>query len=107
MAQSPGTVAALAPGRSHEITAVTRRDIFDFLQAKAGPWWGRLDEVDFLEGLYDLDALPSTDPRYVTAAEDIVRHRVANLDWDDDWVFGDPRFRLADGPPQGGCRGPR
>lgn len=100
MAQSPGTVAARAPGQSREITAVTRRDVFDFLQAEAGPWWGRLDEVDFLEELYDLDALPSTDPRHLTAAEDIGQHRVANLDWDDDWVFSDPRFQLADGPDQ-------
>jgi len=25
---------------------------------------------------------------------------VANFDWADDWVFDDPRFRLADGPDQ-------
>ena len=36
----------------------------------------------------------------MTAAEDITRHRIANVDWDDDWVFGDPRFQLADGPGQ-------
>ena len=29
-----------------------------------------------------------------------MRHRVANFDWDDDWVFSDPRFQLADGPDQ-------
>jgi hypothetical protein len=101
MAQPSGTVAARAPGQSREITAVTRRDIFDFLREDAGPWWGRLDEVNFLEALYDLDALPSSDPRHATAAaaaaEDIIRHRVANLDWDDDWVFSDSRFQLSDG----------
>jgi hypothetical protein len=100
MAQSPNTVSAQVQGQSREITPVTRRDIFDFLRAEAGPWWGRLSEIDFLEQLYDLDALPSTDPRHATAAEDIIRHRIANFDWDDDWVFGDPRFRLADGPDQ-------
>ena len=94
--QPSGTVAARAPGQSREITAVTRRDIFDFLREDAGPWWGRLDEVNSLEALYDLDALPSSDPRHATAA-DIIRHRVANLDWDDDWVFSDSRFRLSDG----------
>lgn len=61
---------------------------------------GRLSEIGFLGQLYDLDALPSTDPRHSTAAEDITRHRVANFDWDDDWVFEDPRFQLADGPDQ-------
>ena len=25
---------------------------------------------------------------------------MANFDWDDDWVFDDPRFQLADGPDQ-------
>jgi hypothetical protein len=25
---------------------------------------------------------------------------VADFDWDDDWVFDDPRFQLADGPDQ-------
>jgi AbiJ N-terminal domain 3 len=100
MAPSPAIVSAQAPGQSREITPVTRRDIFDFLRADAGPWWGRLGEIDFLDRLYDLDALPSTDPRHATAEEDIARHRIANLDWDDDWVFGDPRFQLADGPDQ-------
>jgi hypothetical protein len=85
---------------SGEISPVTRRDIFDFLRAEKRPWWGRLNEIGFLEQLYDLDALPSTDARHATAAEDIARHRVANFDWDDDWVFDDPRFQLADGPDQ-------
>jgi len=89
-----------ATGQSREISPVTRRDIFDFLRAEKGPWCGRLSEVGFLGQLYDLDALPSTDPRHATAAEDITRHRVANFDWDDDWVFDDPRFQLADGPDQ-------
>ena len=97
MAQSsPST----APAQSHAITAVTRRDIFDFLRAETDPWWGRQSETGFLRQLYDLDALPSTDPRHATAGEDIARHRVANFDWDDDWVFDDPRFQLADGPDQ-------
>ncbi len=99
MASLPGTAPAKAPGQSRNITPVTRRDIFDLLR-KEGPWWGRLDETEFLGQLYDLDALPSTDPRHDTAGEDIVRHRVANFDWDDDWVFSDERFELADGPDQ-------
>jgi hypothetical protein len=63
-------------------------------------WWGRLSETGFLGRLYDLDALPSTDPRHASAREDIVQHRVANFDWDNDWVFDDPRFQLANGPDQ-------
>ena len=99
MASLSGTALAKAPAQSHDITPVTRRDVFDLLREE-GPWWGRLDEIEFLGQLYDLDALPSNDPRHATAGEDIVRHRVANFDWDDDWVFSDHRFQLAGGPDQ-------
>ena len=99
MASLPGTAPAKAPGQSRDITPVTRRDIFGLLREE-GPRWGRLDETEFLGQLYDLDALPSTDSRHATAGEDIVRHRVANFDWEDDWVFSDQRFQLADRPDQ-------
>ena len=97
---TPRHCPAKTHGQSCDITPVTRRDVFDLLRAEKSPWWGRLDETEFLGQLYDLDALPSTDPRHATAGEDIVRHRVANFDWDDDWVFSDQRFQLADGPDQ-------
>jgi hypothetical protein len=84
-----------------KITVVTRLGIFDYLRGEAGPWWGRLDEMDFLEGLYDLDELPSIDRRFATARHDIVQHRINNpLDWPDDWIFEDPRFELLDGPDE-------
>ncbi|WP_240045921.1 hypothetical protein [Streptomyces sp. L-9-10] len=50
------------PARAKEpptITAVTRRDIFKYLRGISRPWWGELDEVTFLEGLYDLDRTSS------------------------------------------------
>jgi AbiJ N-terminal domain 3 len=60
-------------------------------------WSGGLDEVEFLRRLYDLETLPSTDSRFKSARSDIVQHRVLNpLDWDDDWIFSDTRFGLAD-----------
>lgn len=60
-------------------------------------WSGALNDVDFLRRLYDLDALPSTDRRFSSASGDIAQHRVLNaLDWDDDWIFSDTRFGLAD-----------
>ncbi len=58
-------------------------------------WWGRLDESGFLSRLYDLDALPSRDPRFDNAGGDIWQHRENNSDWDNDWIFSDPRFELA------------
>jgi AbiJ N-terminal domain 3 len=98
VASLPGTAADKTHGEPYEITPVTRRDAFDLLRAEKSPWWERLNEIEFLGQLYDLDALPSTDPRHATAGEDIARHRVANFDWDDDWIFSDQRFQLADGP---------
>ena len=93
------------------ITEVTRRRLLDglgwlratvpsgfreFLTPAHTFWSGVLPETDFLARLYDLDALPSNDPRYTTAFQDIVQHCVMNEDWDDDWIFHDSRFGLAD-----------
>lgn len=75
-----------------------RRDLFDWLDTMGHHWAGRQDEVGFLGRLYDLDALPSTDYRFDTAARDITQHRVLNpQDWPDDWVFSDSRFNLKSG----------
>ncbi|WP_184986535.1 hypothetical protein [Sphaerisporangium rubeum] len=82
------------------ITGVTRRDVFDYLHGMDGAWWGRLDEIAFLDSLYDLDALPSNDSRYATARRDIIQHRMNNLDWEDEWIFEDSRFQLLDGPDE-------
>jgi hypothetical protein len=83
------------------LRAAATRDIFDFLRAER-PWWGRLSETGFLGQLYDLDALPSTDPRHATAAEDITRHCMANFDW------GRERATRSASVPRGSdCRGSR
>ncbi|WP_446458722.1 AbiJ-related protein [Streptomyces rochei] len=80
------------------VTDVTRRHLFDALRRTGVSWSGNLDEVTFLRRLYDLDRLKSHDPRFTTAEDDIVQHRYNNPeDWEDDWVFGDERFGLADG----------
>ena len=92
------------------ITEVTHRRLLDGLDWLRGTvpsgyrefltpahtfWSGALPETDFLARLYDLNELPSTDPRYTTAFQDICQHRVMNEDWDDDWIFRDSRFGLA------------
>ena len=78
-----------------QISEITRRDLWEALAGV--PWLGRLEEIDFLRRLYPLTELESEDPRCRTAASDIIRHRVANADWSDDWVFTDERFGLTDG----------
>jgi very-short-patch-repair endonuclease len=79
------------------ITEVTRRRLIEGLTERRTVWSGVLNEAEFLGRLYDLDALPSTDPRFGSAGGDIYQHRVLNpFDWEDDWIFSDPRFGLAD-----------
>ncbi|MDI6099225.1 DUF4263 domain-containing protein [Actinoplanes sp. NEAU-A12] len=93
--------ASSKPRSEQRITTLTRRDIVDYVCGEGGPWWGRLDEIDFLGPLYDLDTLASTDPRFTTAREDITQHRINNPhDWPDHWVFEYPRFNLLDGPDE-------
>lgn len=80
-----------------EISEATRRDIIDNLITTNVRWSGRLEEPEFLNRLFDLKRLPSTDHRFSqfpTAYEDVWQHRVNNYDWNDDWVFYDPRFNL-------------
>lgn len=90
-------------GSARRITPLTRRDIFDYLRTDGGPWWGRLGEIGFLDRLYDLDELPTTDYRvgqFPNARADIHQHRFNNEDWPDDWAFSDSRLDLANGPDE-------
>ncbi|HEV2505323.1 MAG TPA: abortive infection family protein [Mesorhizobium sp.] len=81
-----------------EISIIARQNIFDGLRLDSVPWSGRLDEVEFLQRLYDLQKLRSFDNRFKDAAGDIWQHRVNNEDWGGDWVYGDSRFNLLHGP---------
>ena len=75
-----------------------RRNIIDGLKVDNVAWMGSLDDVEFLQRLWDLEALPSHDARYQDAAGDIWQHRRNNDDWEDDCIFEDKRFDLIDGP---------
>ncbi len=78
----------------NNVSEVTRRFIIDSLSVGRSDWSGRLSEDEFLERLYDLSNTPSTDSRMRNAKSDIIQHRVNWNDWDDDWVFYDPRFNI-------------
>jgi hypothetical protein len=80
--------------KRNTISQVTRRGIIDYLILTPISWSGRLQENDFLGRIFPLDELPSFDPRYSTAHGDIFQHRIRNNDWEDDWVFTDPRFNI-------------
>ncbi|MGI5196426.1 Shedu anti-phage system protein SduA domain-containing protein [Streptomyces sp. CA-288835] len=91
------------PVRANEpptITAVTRRDIFKYLRGMSRPWWGEMDEVTFLEGLYDLDQPPVGNTQLPTVRADIQQHRFNNPDLPDDWIFEDSRLELSHGPDE-------
>lgn len=65
------------------LTDITKRDIYelfrdgciveDFLISESVkyPYYGRLEETDFLERLYDLENMRSNDSRYENAKGDI------------------------------------
>lgn len=88
----------------NKITEYTRQDIADLLttgyydkknKKKIQYFWsGRLDEVSFLSRLYNLQKIESTDHRFEDAYGDITQHRINNWDWEDDWIFYDPRFGI-------------
>jgi hypothetical protein len=60
-----------------------------------------MEETAFLERIWDLNDMRSTDGRFKNAAGDIWQHRVNNpQDWEDDWVFTDDRFDLMHGDDQ-------
>ncbi|NVZ75182.1 abortive infection family protein [Pseudomonas gingeri] len=75
----------------------TRQNILDGLRLDDVDWSGHLNDVEFLSRLYDLEEMPSTDSRYKDAVGDIWQHRCNNHDWENDWVYSDSRFCLADG----------
>ena len=105
-----------------QISEVTRRDLFDVIQegfagketvqrntADYGyidveedihiymPFYGRLTALEFLDRLYHLEDMPSTDHRYKNAKGDIYCHTVSFDDWPEFWFLDDERFGLKDG----------
>ncbi|EPH12725.1 hypothetical protein [Facklamia hominis] len=92
----------------NKITGVTRRDIFDLFNKGLTddnwlisentfyPYYGRLDIVEFLKRLYNLDDWESKDPRVANAEEEIIIHTHSG-DYTDNWIFKDDRFQLLNG----------
>jgi len=76
------------------ISRDTRLNIIRTLKREGVSWSGNLNDADFLSRLYDLESIPSYDPRYKTSYSDILTHTVSFDDWDYDWVFTDARFNL-------------
>jgi hypothetical protein len=86
-----------------ELPKQVRVNILDGLRLDNVAWSGQLDDVEFLNRIYELEQLPSTDSRFTNAAGDIWQHRMNNDDWDRDWLYSDSRFNLVDGPQSVFC----
>lgn len=72
-----------------------RQNIFDGLKIENVHWSGSLEDTEFLQRIFSLEKLPSTDSRFDDAAGDIWQHRVNNRDdWPDDWIYSDSCFDL-------------
>lgn len=70
------------------ITRITRRAILEVLDTyMATDFYGRLNEVEFWERVFNLEKLPSTDSRYENIKGDLWQHRINNDDWDDNWYI--------------------
>ncbi len=76
------------------ITNVTRQHIADEMNINKLWYHGKQNEPDFLARIFDLKSLPSRDSRYNNAYDDIYQHMVNNSDWDNDWIYSDPRINL-------------
>lgn len=63
---------------SGDVPREARQNIIDGLKLDGVAWFGRLADVEFLQRLFDLRALPSQDSRFEDAAGDIWQHRVNN-----------------------------
>jgi hypothetical protein len=82
-----------------DVSRITRQNIIDGLKIDHITWSGRLEEVEFLQRIFDLKSLPSSDSRFKNAADDIWQHRVNNpSDWPDEWIYDDARFNLQQCP---------
>lgn len=105
------------------ISEITRRDLFDIIQNGFDaehetleynahydrqmpslktlhihmPFHGRFTAIEFLDRLYRLDEMPSTDRRFKNARGDIHCHTVSFDDWPEFWFLDDERFELKDG----------
>ena len=93
----------------NRITSVTKRKIRELftcgidmglfeLDYQIYPYYGSLNDVDFLNRLYPLSEMPVLyDTRYKNAEEEIIQHTRYNADYAIGWVFDDERFPLKNG----------
>ncbi|SEG79593.1 hypothetical protein SAMN02799616_05215 [Paenibacillus sp. UNC499MF] len=68
------------------VSEVTRRNILDELYSR-GKITGKYDLIEFLNRIWNLEQMPSSDSRFKTASGDIWQHMINNSDWDEVYLF--------------------
>jgi len=63
------------------ISGVTRRNLINAI-LRLGNLEGQLELLEFLDRIWPLVRMPSTDSRFDNAYQDIWQHMVNNHDWD-------------------------
>lgn len=79
-------VFRLNPTGIFSISEITRRNIMDELYIRKNII-GKYDLIEFLNRVWNLDSMPSTDSRFNTASGDIWQHMINNDDWDEVYLY--------------------
>lgn len=70
----------------YSISEITRRNLMDELYSR-GDIPGKSELLDFLNRIWSLEDMPSTDSRFHNASGDIWQHMINNSDWDEPYLF--------------------
>src|ERR1700737_4503583 len=84
MCESRWSLPLESDPRRHRISEITRRDIVDALLLDGtAKFYGGMDLISFLNRVWPLHSMPSTDGRFKDAEGDIWQHMVNNYDWEE------------------------
>ena len=73
-----------------KVSLKTKQEIFKAISSKENSFDANEPDnglMAFLENIWDLKEMPSTDGRFNDAAGDIYQHTINNNDWDYDYLF--------------------
>lgn len=76
----------ISPNGLYSISEITRKNIMEDLYIK-GNIEGKLELIDFLNRIWNLENMPSTDSRFHNALGDIWQHMINNSDWDEAYLY--------------------
>ncbi|MDY0386993.1 MAG: TIR domain-containing protein [Methanolobus sp.] len=76
------------------ISESTRSDIIDYLLMREQQFHGKLGIIDFLNRIWNLSSLPSTDHRLTNMEADIYQHMISFDDWSYHTLLYDSRLNL-------------